>query len=446
MGPMTGVIRADNLVKDHDPAVLMPSPTRADLTPSSAIPIAYYAFAHAGLASALLVLAADPGLPGASFYHPRMVALVHLLTLAWLSGSILGSFYIVGPLALRLLMPAGRIDWIAFWAFVIGTVGMVSHFWINTYDGMAWSAGLATAAMAWVGWRAWAGLPGSAAPWPVALHVALAFFNVLAAAGLGILLGLDRTRGFLGVAPLALMFGHIHLAVVGWATMMVVGLAYRLIPMMLPAAIPTGRALAVSAVLMESGLVVLIVTLLTAPGWVPVGAALITAGLASFVMQIRRTLAHRVPRPPALPRRDWSTWQTHVALVWLSIAAALGLVLSADLLAEHRLTLMWMYGVAGLVGFLAQIVVGMQGRLVPLYAWYRAGAAKGSPPDHGANSLPSSRLARPIFFAWTAGVPLLAWGLAFQGELAIRAAALLLLVGVVLGGFYQLHMLRRARS
>jgi hypothetical protein len=31
-----------------------------------------------------------PGVPGRFFYHPRMVALVHLVTIAWLSGSILG--------------------------------------------------------------------------------------------------------------------------------------------------------------------------------------------------------------------------------------------------------------------------------------------------------------------------------------------------------------------
>ena len=424
----------------------MPPPTRADLTPSSAIPIAYYAFAHVGLASALIVLAADPGLPGASFYHSRMVALVHLLTLAWLSGSILGSFYIVAPLALRLAMPVHRADWLAFWSFVLGTTGMVSHFWLNTYDGMAWSAGLVTGAIAWVGTRAWRGLPASVAPWPVALHVRLAFINILAAAVLGILLGLSRTRGFLSVSPLALMFGHIHLAAVGWAAMMVIGLAYRLVPMMLPAAMPKGPSLSASAILIESGLAVLMVTLVAAPAWVWTGAVVITGGLASFVVQIRRTLRHRVPRPPALPRRDWSTWQTHAALGWLMIATGLGLVLSVVAISEHRLALMWMYGVAGLVGFLAQIVVGMQGRLVPLYAWYRAGASNGGPPTQGANSLPDPRFARPIFLAWTAGVPLLGWGLAFQGELAIRAAALLLLSGVALGWLYQLHMLRRARA
>lgn len=418
-----------------------------DLAPSSAVPIAYYAFAHAGLAAALLVLAFDPGLPGTSFYHPRMVALVHLVTLAWLSGSILGSFYIVGPLALRLAMPVGAGDWAAFGSFVLGTAGMVAHFWINTYDGMAWSAGLVVFAIAWVAARAWHGLPGCAAPWPVSLHVALAFVNILAAAALGVLLGLDRSRGFLGVSPLAAMFAHAHLAAVGWVTMMVVGLSYRLIPMMLPAAMPAGRSLALSAILIESGLAVLVVTLLGAPAWVPLGSGLITAGLVSFVVLIRRTLKRRLPRPPALPRRDWSTWQTHVALLWLLIATGLGIALSIGVPAEQRLRLMWVYGVAGLVGFLAQIVVGMQGRLVPLYAWYRAFATRGgTTPERAANALPSPHFARPIFVAWSAGVPGLAWGLAAANRPAITASAVCLLAGICLGAAYMAHMIRAARS
>jgi hypothetical protein len=416
------------------------------LAPSSAIPIAYFAFAHLSLAGALLALVLWPGLPGASFYHPRMVALVHLLTLGWLSGSILGAFYIVAPLALRLPMPARSADWVAFAAFVLGTTGMVSHFWINTYDGMAWSAGLVAAAVVWVGGRAWLGLPRSAAPWPVGLHVALAFFNMLSAAALGILLGLDRSRGFLGVSPLALMFLHAHLAAIGWATMMVVGLSYRLIPMMLPAAMPTGRCLALSAVLIESGLVVLAVTLLAAPAWVWLGGGLITAGLASFVVRIRQTLKRRLPRPPALPRRDWSTWQTHAALLWLVVATGLGMGLSIGVPADYRLTLMWLYGVAGLAGFLAQIVVGMQGRLVPLYAWYRALAARGAPPSRAANALPSARFARPIFIAWSLGVPGLALGLAAAHQATIALSAACLLAGLCLGAAYLAHMIRTARS
>ena len=56
----------------------------------------------------MLALVVDPTLPGASFYHSRMVAIVHLLTVPWLTGSILGAFYIVAPLILRISMAAGR--------------------------------------------------------------------------------------------------------------------------------------------------------------------------------------------------------------------------------------------------------------------------------------------------------------------------------------------------
>jgi hypothetical protein len=276
--------------------------------------------------------------------------------------------------------------------------------------------------------------------------VLLAFFNMLAAAVLGILIGFDRTRGVLGLSPLGMMLAHAHLAAVGWVVMMVVGLSYRLIPMILPAAMPTGASLALSAILLEGGLVVLVVALLRESSFVWCGALLIVAGLASFVTRIRLMVARRLPRPPALPRRDWSTWQTHAAFVWLLVTAALGLALSVGVPDEHRLTTMWIYGGAGLLGFLAQIVVGMQGRLVPLYAWYRAFASKGAPPDVAANALPHAPFARAIFLLWTAGVPLLTWGLPTENHVAITLGAALLVAGVLTGGAYVAHMLIRARG
>jgi hypothetical protein len=416
-----------------------------DLTPSSAIPLAYFAFAHAGLATALAVLACHPDLPGAFVYHPRMIALVHLVTLAWLSGSILGAFYVVGPLALRLPMPVQAGDWAAFAAFAGGVTGMVSHFWMNEYDGMACAALLVVTAIGWVASRAWRGLAAAVVPWPVKLHVALAFCNVIAAAGFGMFIGFNRSRGWAPMAPLAATYAHAHLAAVGWVAMMVVGLGYRLIPMMLPAPMPTGGRLAASAVLIQAGLVVVVFALMRGSPWLPAGAALIAAGLVSFILRVRQTLRHRLPRPPSLPSRDWSVWQAHVALLWLAVATALGLMLGVGVPETRRVTWTWYYGTAGLLGFLAQMVVGIQGRLVPMYAWYRARAARdGMAPPRAAHALPSAAFARAIFFAWAAGVPLLAWGLAHQHRAAIAAAATVLLCGVLLGGMYLTVMLHRA--
>lgn len=151
-----------------------------------------------------------------------------------------------------------------------------------------------------------------------------------------------------------------------------------------------------------------------------------------------------MPRPPALPRRDWSTWQAHGALGWLLAALVLGLVLTGGLAGGQRLLVMWLYGTAGLLGFLGQMVAGMQGRLVPWYAWYRAFTATGEPPKIAANALPSAAFARSIFLCWTAGVPLLAVGLAWQIEAAVAAGAAALAAGVLVGFAYLLRMLRPA--
>ena len=69
-----------------------------------------------------------------------MLGIVHLVTLGWITASILGSLYIVGPIALRVWIPATWLDYTAFALVLIGIVGMVAHFWLQDYGGMAWSA------------------------------------------------------------------------------------------------------------------------------------------------------------------------------------------------------------------------------------------------------------------------------------------------------------------
>lgn len=80
-------------------------------------PLLYLGFAHLGLAGAFAVAAVDPRGLGGFFYHPRMLAVTHLVTLGWISASILGSIYIVGPLAFRTPLPARRADFGWLWGF-----------------------------------------------------------------------------------------------------------------------------------------------------------------------------------------------------------------------------------------------------------------------------------------------------------------------------------------
>jgi hypothetical protein len=203
----------------------------------------------------------------------------------------------------------------------------------------------------------------------------------------------------------------------------------------------------VSAVLLEVGLSVLAVAILADSSWAAAGALLVAAGLASFVAHVRAMLKHRLPAPPALARPDWATWQTHVALVCLLAAALLGIALPLLTSATAIVAVAWIYGTLALVGFLSQVIVGIQGRLLPMHAWYREFEAGGfSPPARAVHGLPSPGLARAIFFAWLLGVPLLTAGLPLGMSYLIATASVLLLSGVVLNAAQGVVMLRRAGS
>lgn len=395
------------------------------------------------MACGLLVV--DPSLPGPFFYHPRMVALVHLLTLGWIGGSILGAFYIVAPLALRLPLPVSRHDGWAAGGYWLGASGIISHAWMGHYSGLAWSAPLVLWPVARLTWRVFRGLHMAVAPWPVLVHVVLAFVNMLAAGIYGAVIAWDRGRGVLVASPMAMAFAHAHLATVGWAVMLVVGLGYRLIPMILPGVMPTGASLVISAVLLHAGVWWVVWALTVASPALGFGALTIVAGLAAFVWHVRRVVSQRLPRPPALPARDWSTWLTHTAMIWMGTTIVAGLMLAWGAWPRHTVTLQWTYGVAGLLGFLATMIVGMQGRLVPLYAWYRAWALRpGPPPAVAANALPSAAWARPIFVAWAVGVPVCLVGLAGGYPIVVAAGAAVLGTGVVLNAAYLWWMVRRA--
>ncbi len=112
---------------------------RAQLPPRL-LPVLYFSAAHVALAFAFGAVALDPRGVSGFFYHARMLGIAHLVTLGWVTASILGSLYVVGPIALRLRIPALWLDYAAFALVLIGIVGMVAHFWLQEYGGTAWSA------------------------------------------------------------------------------------------------------------------------------------------------------------------------------------------------------------------------------------------------------------------------------------------------------------------
>jgi len=422
-----------------------PGATKRTPLPPRLLPVLYLGAAHVALAVALVAVATDPRGVAGFFYHPRMLGVVHLVTLGWITSSILGSLYLTGPIALRVSIPASWPDYTAFALVVIGIVGMVTHFWMQSYSGMAWSAGTVGWGILVVGVRVVRRLRAATLPRAVSAHIILAFVNVFAAATLGVLVAFDKVDHFLPGFVLASVFAHAHLAALGWASMMVVGLSYRLLPMILPAAMPGGPRLWLSAVLLQAGVSGLFVTLLRRGALAWLFALLVVGGFAAFIWQVAWMLRRPRPRPPGLRRPDPAVLHAGASFVSLGIASALGLWLTVAAPSPATLRVAMAYGVFGLIGFLAQIVVAMEGRLLPIFSWYWAYANAGYKgpvvSQHDMPWRPGQQLAVGL---WFIGVPALAFGLAFDVIPLVSAGAWGLLAALILNVVNVTRILRHA--
>ena len=273
----------------------------------------------------------------------------------------------------------------------------------------------------------------------------LAFLNILGAAILGVLIGFDKVYHFLPGFVLANVFAHAHLAAIGWATMMVIGVAYRLLPMILPAAMPSGSRLWLSAILLQTGVTGLFVTLLWRGPFAWIFALTIVGGLAAFLSQVVWMLRRPRPRPPGLRTPDPAVLHAGASLAWLAVASVLGVWLTLAAPSSGTLRVAMAYGVFGLVGFLAQMVIGMEGRLLPVFAWYWAYANSGHQgPVPSQHDMPWRGGQEIVFVLWLFGVPALAGGLAFDAVPFVSAAAWCLLVATVIDAASVARILRYA--
>jgi hypothetical protein len=280
--------------------------------------------------------------------------------------------------------------------------------------------------------RALASLAASPLPFQVRLPVTLALANMLAAATLGVLLGINKITPFLPGTHLDAVFAHAHLAAIGWGMMMVFGVGYRMLPMILPAAMPSGPWVYASTVLLETGLLGLVVGFFRGGRGLVAAAVLILAGTAAFFSRVLWMLRHRRPAPRELRRPDWGVAHAMAAFVALIASAGLGLWLAAADRSDRTLALVPAYGALGLVGFLAQVIVGVEGRILPLFAWLWGFADRrygDLPPS--PHSAPPRRLQAAGFGLWMAGVPLLAVGLTRETDGLIAAGAAALLAAVI---------------
>ena len=266
-----------------------------------------------------------PQLAGGAYLLPRVVAGTHLFTLGWITTSIMGALYQFLPVALGESIRWPGVARAALWlyvpallAFVTGLALYRTPLIIAGASGSAAVLLLFAANLAATLRRA---RQRDVTWWALAAACAYLVLTLV----IGWALAANLRWGFMGGVRLVALATHLHVALVGWVLMVMVGVGHRLLPMFLLSHGADERPAKAAVALLAAGVALLFALHHAAPvlRWIPAG--LILSGAAAFLLQARLFWTHRRRRALDPGMRLAAT-----ALMLVGSAAVAGVVLLAD--------------------------------------------------------------------------------------------------------------------
>jgi hypothetical protein len=379
------------------------------------------------LAGAVGLVWIAPELAAGAYPSPHVAGITHLFTLGWITTTIFGALAQLLPVALGAPIRSTRVGHASFFTFAPGAglfaAGIASSSLVIEHIGI----GLITVGIVLEVGNIAASLPQAKnrdVTWG-AVIIAISF--LASTLVLGVILLHNLHSGFIANARLTTLATHLHVALVGWVLMMIVGVSHRLLPMFLLAHGADTRWTKRALALLTVGVLTLATGLIAhfAPA-VWLGAALIDAGIGCFIWQAYSFYRVRVRRKLDVGMRFAMT-----AIVFLAIAAVLGSALVV--LGPMHARLATMYIAVGLLGGIVLFVVGFFYKIVPLLAWtarFRGRMGKGPVPT--VAQLYSAKVAYVQLGLMTLAVVLLAGGIGAGMTHVTRCGAVLFLAGILL--------------
>lgn len=367
----------------------------------------HFAVALVFLLSAQGVIAAGWAYPAAPVGAPGTLAVVHLLTIGWLTVLILGALLQFVPMVTARPASNGMVALLPLIGICTGLAGMVAGFLsLDSTLPAFLVVGLPAGGLLVLVATTMAAAPLAAALWhvrpmPLPIRFVLAGLGfLLATAGLGVVLG--AIFACPTVFPWGRVFAgglrvHITGGLLGWFTLTALGVSYRLLAMFMLAPDDRGRLGDVAFLLTAGGLALAwfagLGRMLDLPllDWLmQAGEAAAGLGVAVFLADMLRL--YRARRRPALELHGIAAAVSFGALgVAILLLASLRVTGRLEDLAGPVLYLL-------LFGWLSGLGLGQLYKLIPFLTWlHRFGPLLGKAPVPRIEDMVNERRAAPWF-------------------------------------------------
>lgn len=335
---------------------------RLDQAPPLNLPLRFFITAPLFGVAAGLLLVWRGGELLLTPWAPQTVALVHLITLGFITMVITGALYQLIPVLVGSQVPSVRLARYVHLGLTLGLAAMAGGLLLNSYPIKLLALTLLTPALLVM--LAQMGIALARAPTAntTVWSMRLAIVSLALAVALGLLLLWRHGAGGFTINRPALLALHLYLALGGWIAPMITGVGQAVIPMFyLSKSFPpwSNRLVLICQLLvLISG--ALVAFLASSPLWLLLPVLLALLALVLFSLTVFRMLRGRRRRITDATLRFW---QAGLIAAPLSIAA----LALYPLLPESRW--LFLFGALFLLGFCTSIINGMLYKIVAFLVW-----------------------------------------------------------------------------
>jgi hypothetical protein len=308
-------------------------------------------------------------------FQPVLLGLTHIATLGWITMIVFGAMFQLVPVVLQVKLFSEKLAEVQFWIFLFGLIGMViSFFRFNTFLLTIFASLVSLAILLFI-FNTTASMM-KVKEWNItATYIAAALFYLLLTIAAGIMMAVNLYHPYFRINHLEYLKVHAHLAFVGWVSIVIMGVSYKLIPMF---SLSHGFSLKPAKWVfgfINAGLILLTIEYHFSERTImlPIGAVFIGIGNLIFLYQVYLIMENRVRKI-----LDVGLTYSMLSFEMMFLATMLGLflVLENFLLPEAFIKLVLIYGYLILFGYFSMIIVGQMYKIVPFLVWYHKFSAK----------------------------------------------------------------------
>ena len=302
-------------------------------------------------------------------FQPVLLGITHIATLGWITMIIFGAMFQLVPVVLQVKLYSEKLAEVQFWIYLAGLTGMVlSFFRFDTFL-LTIFASLVSLAMLLFIFNISASMI-KVKDWNITgTYIAVALFYLLLTVVAGIMMAVNLYAPYFKTNHLEYLKLHAVLAFVGWVSMVVMGVSYKLIPMFSLSHSFSLKPAKWVFVSINAGLILLTIEYHLPQRTIilPIGTLLIAIGNLIFLYQVYLIMKSRVRR-----NLDVGLTYSMMSFGMMLIATLLGvfLVFENFLDPAHLSKLVLIYGYLILFGYLSLIIIGQMYKIVPFLVWF----------------------------------------------------------------------------